>query len=107
VNLAQILSAVPEIFDAQTKDEKRELKCFPNIHRTQAAVIVNAGMKCAACGSLEMHDAKNRQTFTICAPSHNSVGPYLRKYRQSEKKFKQQYLLYMSQQYGELRPTNG
>jgi len=41
---------------------------------------------------------------------HNFVGLYLRNwgtYRQSEKKLvKQQYLLHMSSQYGELRPTN-
>jgi len=46
------------------------------------------------------------QKIAIWAPSHNFVGLYLRKkgtYRQSEKKFvKQQYLLHMSSQYGEV-----
>jgi len=68
-------------------------------------------MKCAARISLEMQDQKNRQNFAIWAPSHGFVGLYVRKYgtyRQSEKKLvKQQYLPYMSSQYGELRPTSG
>jgi len=50
------------------------------------------------------------QKITICAPSHNFVGPYLRNYgmyRQSEKAVKQQYLIHMFPQYGELRHTSG
>jgi len=51
------------------------------------------------------------QKIAIWAPSHNFVGLYLRNwgmYRQSEKKLvQQQYLLHMSPQYGELRPTSG
>jgi len=43
--------------------------------------IKDAGLKRAARGSLEMQDPKNRQKFAICAPSHNSVGPYLRQLR--------------------------
>jgi len=41
--------------------------------------IQNASLKCAACSSLEMQDPKNRQKFTIWAPSHTYVGLYLRK----------------------------
>jgi len=45
------------------------------------------------------------------APSHKFVGLYLHNegtYRQSEKKLvKQQYVLQMSSQHGELRLTNG
>jgi len=37
LNLAQIRSAVPEIFDAQTKNETRPKDVLPNIHCTQAA----------------------------------------------------------------------
>jgi len=51
-----------------------------------------------------------RIKVTILAPSHNFVWLYLRNYgtyRQSEKNFYQQYLLHISSQYGELRPTNG
>jgi len=48
------------------------------------------------------------QKIALCGPLHNFVGLYLSNqgmYQQSEKKLvKQQYLLYMSQQYGELGP---
>jgi len=37
-----------------------------------------AGVKCAARGSLEMQDPKNRQKLAIWAPSHNFIGLYLR-----------------------------
>ena len=51
------------------------------------------------------------QKIVIWAPSHNFVGLYLCNwgmYRQSEKKLvKQQYLLHVYPQYGELRPTSG
>jgi len=59
-----------------------------------------------------LHTARwkyNTQKIAIWAPSHNFVGLYLHKwstyrYRQSEKKLvKQQYLLHMSPQYGELQ----
>ena len=54
---------------------------------------------------------KLRKKIAIRAPSHNFVGLYLCNwgmYRQSEKKLvKQQYLLHMSAQYGELRPASG
>ena len=52
---------------------------------------------------------KNRQKFAIWALSHNFVESYLRnegKYQQSEKLVKQQYLLRMYSQYGELWPTS-
>ena len=52
---------------------------------------------------------KNRQKVAVCAPSYKLVGLYLRNkgtYRQSEKIVKQKYVLHMSPQYGELRPTS-
>jgi len=53
----------------------------------------------------QMQDPKSRHLCT----SHNFVGLYLRNqgmYRQWKKKLvKQQYVLHMSPQYGELRPT--
>ena len=53
---------------------------------------------------------KNRQKITILAPSYNFGGLYLRNwstYWQSEQKLvKEQYLLHMSSQYGELRSTS-
>jgi len=35
-----------------------------------------------------MQDAKNRQKFAICAPSHNFVRPYLRKQARIENRKK-------------------
>jgi len=40
--------------------------------------IQNAGLKCAACGSLEIQGAKMMQIIAIFAPSYNFVGLYLR-----------------------------
>ena len=68
--------------------------------------IQNAGLNV-----LKMQDPKKSPKIAILASSHKFVRLYLRKsgmYRQSEKKLvKQQYLLYTSPQYGELRPTSG
>jgi len=52
---------------------------------------------------------KRMQELAICTPSHKFAGLYLRNqgmYRQSEKHVKQQYLLHMHSQYGELRHTD-
>jgi len=84
--------------------------CHTSVHGVASVRIQNAGLKCAARGSLKIQDAKYRQKSAIWAPSHNFVGLYLRNctYRQSEKKLaKPQYLLHMFPQYGELRPTSG
>jgi len=53
---------------------------------------------------------KKSPKIAIWAPSHNFVGLYLRNqgtYPESEKVIKPQYVLQMSSQYGEHRPTNG
>jgi len=59
----------------------------------------------------ENTERKNRQKFAICASSHNVVWLYFRNkgmYRQSGKELaKQQYLLHMFPQYGELGPAIG
>ena len=59
---------------------------------------------------MEIRDATKSPKIAIWAPSHKFVELYLRNYgmyRQSEKKLvKQQYLLHMLPQYGELRPTS-
>jgi len=47
-------------------------------HGVTLVRIWNAGLKCAACGWLEMQNAKNRQKFAVWAPLHNFVGLYLR-----------------------------
>jgi len=86
--------------------------CLPYFH-TWCGLSANLECRSEMCCMwlAEIQDAKNGQKFAIWAPSHNFVGLYLCNYgthRQSEKKLvKQQYLLHMSLQYGELRPTNG
>jgi len=57
-------------------------------HGVALVRIYNAGLKCAAHGSLQIQDAKKSPKIAISAPSHNFVGPYLRNegmYRQLEK----------------------
>ena len=57
-------------------------------HDVALVWIYNAGLKCAARGSLQIQDAKKSPKIAIWAPSHNFDGLYLRNqgtYRQSEK----------------------
>ena len=57
-------------------------------HGVASVRIQNAGLKCAASGSLKMQDPKKSPKIAIWAPSHNFVGLYLRNQgtcRQSEK----------------------
>jgi len=66
---------------------------------------------CAARGSLKntgrKNDAKNRHMGTI-AQLCRAISSQLRHVSTIEKKLvKHQYLLQMSQQYGELQPTSG
>ena len=62
-------------------------------------------------GSLKIQYAKNRQKFAICAPSDKFVGYISSQLRHvatiGKKLVKQQYLLHMFSEYGELRPTSG
>ena len=53
-----------------------------------------------------MQDPKNRQLGTI-AQLCRAISLQLRHVSTIGNKFKQQYVLHMSSQYGELRPTNG
>jgi len=85
-----------------------EIGCLPYFH-TWCGLSANLGCTSETCCTrlAENTGRKNRLKFAICAPSYNFVGLYLRNwgtYRQSEKAFKQQYLLQTSPQYGELRP---
>jgi len=48
------------------------------IHDVALVRIWDAGLKCAARGSLEIQDAKNDPKIAISALSHNFVGLYLR-----------------------------
>jgi len=80
-------------------------------HGVALVQILNAGLKCAASGSLEIQDLKmmhkDRHLGTI-AQLCRAISSQLRHVSTIGKKLvKQQYLLQMSLQYGELRPTNG
>ena len=43
-------------------------------HGVALVRIYNAGLKCAARGSLQMQDPKKSPKFAIWAPAHNFVG---------------------------------
>jgi len=76
-------------------------------HDVALVWIWDAGLKCAARGSLEMQDAKNLHFGTI-AQLCRALSSQLRHVLTIGKKLlKQQYLLQISSQYGELQPTNG
>jgi len=69
--------------------------------------IYNAGLKCAAYGSLEMQDPKNRHLRTIAqiCPAISSQLTHVSAI--GKKLVKQQYRLHTFSQYVELQPTNG
>jgi len=46
-------------------------------HGVALVQIKNAGLKCAARGSLQMQDAKKSPKIGIWAPSHNFIWLYL------------------------------
>jgi len=70
--------------------------------------IYNAGMKCTAGGSLKIQDAKN----SPFAHHHKTLSGYIFTIKacinnQKKKLVNKQYILHMSSQHGELRPTYG
>jgi len=66
----------------------------------------NAGLKCAARGSLKILHAKNRHLCSIARICQAMSCPLSHVLTTRKKLVKQQRLLHMSWQYGELRPTN-
>jgi len=85
--------------------------CHTSTHGVSLVRISDAGLKCAARGSLEMQDAKkvakNRHLSTI-AQLWRAMSSQLRHVSTIGKKLvTQQYVLQTSSQYGELRPTSG
>jgi len=80
--------------------------CHTSTHGVAIVQIYNAGLKCGARGSLEMQNPKNRH-LGIVAQLCLAVFLQLRHISTIGKKFvRQQYLLHMSPQCGELWPTN-
>jgi len=69
--------------------------------------IKNAGVKCAARGSLEMQDpkiAKNSPSGHHPTSLSGYIFAIKARIDNRKKPVKQQYLFHMSSQYGELRP---
>jgi len=85
--------------------------CHTSTHGVALVRISDACLKPAACSSLKTQDAKsrhkNRHLGTI-AQLCRAISSQLRHVSTIGKKLvKQQYVLHMSPQYGELRPTSG
>jgi len=59
--------------------QRSQSGCLPYFH-TWCGLSANFKCRSEVCCTrlAEIEDAKNRQKFAICAPSHNFVGPYLR-----------------------------
>ena len=84
--------------------------CHTTTHGVALVQIYDAGLKHAARGSPKIQDAKSHHKIAIWAPSHNFVGYIFttKAHIDNRKKLvKQQCLLHISLQYGELRPTSG
>ena len=97
-------------FSSPNFSRRRLDVCHTSTHGVALVRISDAGLKCAARSSLKMQDAKNRQKFAICAPSHDFVGLYLTTEAcidNRKKNLLNSSNSQMSSQYGKLRPTNG
>jgi len=85
--------------------------CHTLTHDVALVRIWNAGLKCAAHGSLKIQDtkkvAKNRHLGTIAELCRTISSQQRHVSTIGKKLVKQQYVLQMSPQYGELRPMNG
>ena len=80
-----------------------------DVYHVALVWILNAGLKCGACGSLKIQDAKSRQKchLSTIAQLCRAVSSQLRHVSTIGKKLvKQQYLPHMSSQYGEHWPTS-
>jgi len=75
-------------------------------HDVALARIYNAGLKCPACSSLKIQDAKVRRLRTIVQICR-AISSQLRPISTIGRIVKQQPLLHISTQYGELRRING
>jgi len=72
-------------------------------HGVALVRIENAGLKFAACGSLKIQDAK----ITIAQLRQAESSQLMHVSTIRKILVKQQYLIHMSSQYGELEPTSG
>ena len=81
--------------------------CHTSTHDVALGPIQNACLKCAACGSLEIQDAKNRHQRTIAQICRAISSQLMHVIDNRKKLVKQQHLPHMPLQYGELWHTNG
>jgi len=65
-------------FSSSNLSRRRLDVCHTSTHDVALERIYDAGLKCAARGSLKIQDAKMTPKIAIWAPSHNFVGLYLR-----------------------------
>jgi len=84
--------------------------CHTSTHGVALVRISDAGLKRAACGWLKIQDAKIPKNSP--SPHHRTnLSGYIlatKAHIDNRKKLvKQQYILHMSSQYGELQPTSG
>jgi len=92
--------------------QRSEIGCLPSYFHTRCGLSVNLECRSeiAACGSLKntgrKNYAKNRHLGTI-AQVCQAISSQLRHASTIGKSVKHQFLIYMSLQYGELRPTRG
>jgi len=100
------------LFSSPILSGRRVDVCHTSTRGVVLVPIYNVGLACAACGSLEIQDAKMTQK----SPSrHNRTSLRAESWNlrnkvcidNRKKLVKQQYLLHMSAQYGELRSTSG
>jgi len=81
--------------------------CHTSTHDVALGRIQNACLKCAARGSLEIQDAKNRHQRTIAQICRAISSQLMHVIDNRKKLVKQQHLPHMPLQYGELWHTNG
>ena len=85
VSFFLLLSSFFLFFSSPNLSRRRLDVCHTSTHGVALVRISDAGLKPAGRGSLKTQDAKKSPKIAIWAPSHNFVGPYLRKediYRQ-------------------------
>ena len=101
---------LPSFFISSPNLSRRRLDvCHTSTHGVALVRISDAGVKRAACGSLKIQDAKNRQKLPSghhCTTLSGYIFTTKADIDNRKKLVKQQYLLQISPQYGELQPTS-
>jgi len=71
----------PFFFSSPNLSRRRLDVCNTSTHGVALMRISDAGLKCAAHGSLKIQDAKKSPKIAIWAPLHNFVGPISLQFR--------------------------